>query len=119
MMLDPATKLLRRRPQLHGVNRIRPLHHHVLEEFAAERAIRTTAPHGNAAAYYYTKEDQNYYGADGGTTPVKYDRGAMLDHIDYGLREVNGSIQANKATNNQSAHRVSIAAPICLRPNIT
>ncbi|MEO6701731.1 MAG: type IV secretion protein Rhs, partial [Jatrophihabitantaceae bacterium] len=56
-------------------------------------------PHGNAAAYYYTKEDQNYYGADGGTTPVKYDRGALLDHIDYGLREVNGSIQANKATN--------------------
>ena len=41
-------------------------------------------PHGNAAAYYYTPE-QNYYGADMKTTPVAYDRGGYLDRIDYGM----------------------------------
>ncbi len=55
-------------------------------------------PNGNAAAYHYTKES-NFYGAANGTTPVGYDRAAVLDHIDYGLREVNGSIYAHPATN--------------------
>lgn len=40
--------------------------------------------HGNAIAYYYNKE-ANYYGADNGTTGVRYTRGGTLDHIDYGL----------------------------------
>ncbi len=41
-------------------------------------------PEGNATTWYYTAE-QNYYGADMGTTPVLYDRGGYLDRIDYGM----------------------------------
>jgi RHS repeat-associated protein len=40
--------------------------------------------HGNAAAYYYTPEYNNY-GADMATTPVKYTRGGYLTRIDYGM----------------------------------
>ncbi|HEX4727313.1 MAG TPA: hypothetical protein VH298_05920, partial [Jatrophihabitans sp.] len=55
-------------------------------------------PHGNATAYHYNKETNNY-GADNATTAVGYDRAATLDHIDYGLRQINGSITAHPATN--------------------
>jgi hypothetical protein len=40
--------------------------------------------HGNATAYYYTPEYNNY-GADMATTPVKYTRGGYLTRIDYGM----------------------------------
>ncbi|MFJ5611524.1 RHS repeat-associated core domain-containing protein [Streptomyces sp. NPDC093221] len=43
-------------------------------------------PHGNAIAYYYTKET-NYYGrARTAASPTTYVRGGYLDHIDYGLK---------------------------------
>ena len=54
-------------------------------------------PHGNATAYHYAKES-NYYGADGATTPVAYDRASTLSYIDYGLREISGSVLAHSAT---------------------
>lgn len=47
--------------------------------------------HGNTMVYYYGTHT-NYYGADGGTTGVKYTRAGWLDHIDYGLG--NGSTVA-------------------------
>jgi len=40
--------------------------------------------HGNAAAYYYAPEYNNY-GADMQDTPVKYTRGGYLTRIDYGM----------------------------------
>jgi RHS repeat-associated protein len=40
--------------------------------------------HGNTVVYYYGTHT-NFYGADGGTTGVKYTRAGWLDHIDYGL----------------------------------
>jgi RHS repeat-associated protein len=47
--------------------------------------------HGAVTAYYYAPET-NYYGANKGTTGVDYIRGGTLKRIDYGLREINGSI---------------------------
>ena len=38
-MLRPITEFLSCAPKLHRVNRIRALHHHALEEIAAERAV--------------------------------------------------------------------------------
>ena len=43
-MLYPAPKFFGRRAQLHGIRRIRALHHHALEEIAAERTVRGTEP---------------------------------------------------------------------------
>ncbi|HVK26548.1 MAG TPA: RHS repeat-associated core domain-containing protein [Actinokineospora sp.] len=54
--------------------------------------------HGNAAAYYYTKET-NSYGANNATTLTPYTRGGWLDHVDYGLRESGGSIAGQTAPN--------------------
>ncbi|WP_181043571.1 RHS repeat-associated core domain-containing protein [Actinokineospora auranticolor] len=48
-------------------------------------------PHGNASAYYYSPE-YNYYGADKQTTGVRYTRAGSLRRVDYGLREIGGSI---------------------------
>ena len=42
-----------------------------------------------AMAYYYA-QDPNYYGANGGTTGVKYIRDSHLDHIDYGFTTTTG-----------------------------
>ncbi|MEO7260289.1 MAG: RHS repeat-associated core domain-containing protein [Jatrophihabitantaceae bacterium] len=53
---------------------------------------------GNVSAYYYDKES-NYYGAAGGATAVPYDRAAVLNHIDYGMRKVNESVYGRPATN--------------------
>lgn len=53
-------------------------------------------PHGNASLYYYTPET-NFYGADDGTTGVAYTRGGYLNRIDYGLRDVNGSVYRTDA----------------------
>ena len=47
--------------------------------------------HGNVTMYYYSPET-NYYGADNGTTGVAYTRGGTLQKIDYGIRDVNGSV---------------------------
>ncbi len=52
--------------------------------------------HGNVATYYYNTES-NHYGANNGTTGVAYIRGGTLDHIDYGLRNENGTIYAQPA----------------------
>ncbi|GAA0256417.1 RHS repeat-associated core domain-containing protein [Saccharothrix mutabilis subsp. mutabilis] len=46
---------------------------------------------GNVTSYYYTPEN-NHYGANKQTTGVSYTRGGWLKRIDYGLRNVNGSI---------------------------
>ncbi|MEV7279286.1 RHS repeat-associated core domain-containing protein [Streptomyces sp. NPDC093111] len=47
-------------------------------------------PHGNAMAYYWNTEKNNYARAYDSTTgkgsPTPYVRGGWLDHIDYGLR---------------------------------
>ena len=43
-MLAPPPALLRRGPQLHRVDRLRPLHHDALEKVAAQRAIRFAKP---------------------------------------------------------------------------
>ncbi|MEV7417545.1 RHS repeat-associated core domain-containing protein [Streptomyces sp. NPDC089919] len=48
-------------------------------------------PHGNAQAYYWNAETNNYdrgavASADKGT-PTPYTRGGWLDHVDYGLRK--------------------------------
>lgn len=47
--------------------------------------------HGDAQMYYYTPET-NYYGADNGTTGVAYTRDGYLSRIDYGIRDVAGSV---------------------------
>lgn len=55
--------------------------------------------HGNVAMYYYTPET-NYYTPDNGqnsATSVKYTRGGVLEHIEYGLRDDNGTVYANPA----------------------
>ncbi|WP_194909670.1 RHS repeat domain-containing protein [Catenulispora rubra] len=55
--------------------------------------------HGNATMYYYTPET-NYYLPDNGkngTTTAAYTRGGVLDHIEYGLRDDNGTVYANPA----------------------
>lgn len=61
--------------------------------------------HGNVQMYYYTPET-NYYGADNGTTGVSYDRGGYLSKIDYGVRDVNGSVYGS-TTPNQVVFTVS------------
>ncbi|MFF1482304.1 RHS repeat domain-containing protein [Streptomyces sp. NPDC058301] len=47
-------------------------------------------PHGNAMAYYWNKETNNYARnmslTTGKGTPAKYNPAGYLDHIDYGLR---------------------------------
>jgi len=43
-MLDPAPKLLRRGAELHRIRRVRTLHHHALEEIAAEHSVNITKP---------------------------------------------------------------------------
>ena len=53
-------------------------------------------PHGNATMYYYSKE-QNFYGADGGTTGAPYDRASDLSRIDIGLRDTSGNVYAAPA----------------------
>ncbi|WP_211763331.1 RHS repeat-associated core domain-containing protein [Kutzneria sp. CA-103260] len=53
-------------------------------------------PHGNVTAYYYTPET-NYYGANGGKTGVLYTRDGYLARIDYGLRDVNGTVSSGPA----------------------
>lgn len=55
--------------------------------------------HGNVTMYYYTPET-NYYLPDNGqngATTVAYTRGGVLDHIEYGLRDDNGTVYANPA----------------------
>ena len=47
-MLHPTAELLRRAAELHGIRRVRTLHHHALEEIAAERAVRNRPPHSPA-----------------------------------------------------------------------
>ncbi|GAA0616800.1 RHS repeat-associated core domain-containing protein [Kribbella sandramycini] len=54
-------------------------------------------PLGNTEAYYY-KPESNYYGAHKETTGYEYTRGGTLQRIDYGLRNVNGSIYGQKPT---------------------
>ncbi|MDQ2958494.1 MAG: type IV secretion protein Rhs, partial [Actinomycetota bacterium] len=74
---------------------------------------------GNATAYHYAKES-NYYGADNGTSVLSYDRAAVLDHIDYGLRDVNGSVYAHPATNRvtfTSAQRCIVTGSFNCDPN--
>jgi RHS repeat-associated protein len=53
-------------------------------------------PHGNVTMYYYTPET-NYYGANNGTTGVRYTRGGYLSRIDYGLRDENNTVYGNPA----------------------
>ena len=43
-MLHPAAKLLRRAAELHRIWRVRALHHHALEEIAAEHTVRGAKP---------------------------------------------------------------------------
>ena len=43
-MLHPAAKLLRRAAELHRIRRVRPLHHHALEEIAAEHTVGLAEP---------------------------------------------------------------------------
>jgi RHS repeat-associated protein len=50
--------------------------------------------HGNAMAYYYQPEVNNY-GADLQTTPVQYTRGGYLRRIDYGMTA--GTVYAGTA----------------------
>jgi RHS repeat-associated protein len=53
-------------------------------------------PHGNVTTYNY-KTETNFYGQNGSTTGTAYIRGGYLDHIDYGLRDENGTIYAKPA----------------------
>ena len=68
-------------------------------------------PHGNATAYHYVKETNNY-GAAGRVTAVSYDRAATLSYIDYGLREVSGSIAAHPATDRVSFTTTQRCVPV-------
>ena len=43
-VLHPTAKLLRRASELHRILGVRALHHHALEEIAAERAVRNAEP---------------------------------------------------------------------------
>ena len=43
-MLHPTAELLRRAAELHGIRRVRALHHHALEEIAAEHSVNITKP---------------------------------------------------------------------------
>lgn len=52
--------------------------------------------HGNAQVYSYTTES-NYYGANNGATPVAYHRGGYLTSIEYGRRNVAGSVYGSAA----------------------
>lgn len=52
--------------------------------------------HANAVAYYYNVEE-NHYGANNNTTPYNYARASYLKRIEYGLRNVGGSIYSAAA----------------------
>ncbi|WP_173139643.1 RHS repeat domain-containing protein [Kibdelosporangium persicum] len=52
--------------------------------------------HGDAMSMFYNKETNNY-GRNNSTTATPYTRASYLDHIDYGQREVNGSLTAPSA----------------------
>ncbi len=54
--------------------------------------------HGNTSAYYYDRET-NYYGANKLNTAVSYTRGGTLKRVDYGLREIGGSIYTQTVPN--------------------
>ncbi|WP_184920970.1 RHS repeat-associated core domain-containing protein [Saccharothrix ecbatanensis] len=54
--------------------------------------------HGNAAAYYYAPET-NHYGPNNQTTGIAYTRGGTLKRIDYGLRNISGSVFGAVAPN--------------------
>ncbi|MFG1948717.1 RHS repeat-associated core domain-containing protein [Nonomuraea sp. NPDC048826] len=54
-------------------------------------------PQSNVQAYHYAPEI-NYYGANKETTGVEYTRGGTLRRIDYGLRNVDGTIYGQTAT---------------------
>ncbi|BBB00170.1 hypothetical protein RVR_7118 [Actinacidiphila reveromycinica] len=43
--------------------------------------------HGNAIGYFYTKETNNYARNLTAADETPYDRGGVLDHIEYGLRD--------------------------------
>ena len=43
-VFDPSAKFLGRRPQLHRIRRVSPLHHHTLTEIAAQRPICFAQP---------------------------------------------------------------------------
>ncbi|CAM3731670.1 RHS repeat domain-containing protein [Kibdelosporangium persicum] len=47
----------------------------------------------DAMSFFYNKESNNY-GRNNSTTATPYTRASYLDHIDYGQREVNGSLTA-------------------------
>jgi RHS repeat-associated protein len=53
-------------------------------------------PSGNVAMYYYSPET-NYYGENNLTTGVRYTMGGTLAHIDYGMRDENGTVYASPA----------------------
>ncbi|TVT44607.1 type IV secretion protein Rhs [Amycolatopsis rhizosphaerae] len=52
--------------------------------------------HGNVTMYYYAPET-NFYGANNGTNGVPYVRGGYVTHIDYGLRNENGTVYSAAA----------------------
>jgi RHS repeat-associated protein len=70
-------------------------------------------PHGNAAAYYYDREDNWYAPGDATTGTTKYARGGALNHIDYGLRESGGSVFGSPAQDQV----VFATAPRCVAAN--
>jgi hypothetical protein len=43
-MLAPSPAFLRHAAKLHRIHRLRPLHHHALEEVGTQRAVRPTQP---------------------------------------------------------------------------
>ncbi|MDX3855342.1 ricin-type beta-trefoil lectin domain protein, partial [Streptomyces sp. AK02-01A] len=54
--------------------------------------------HGNAMSLWWNKEE-NYYARNFNfKAPVRYDRGGWLGHIDYGQRNVKGSVFTSPAT---------------------
>ncbi|MFT3887745.1 MAG: RHS repeat-associated core domain-containing protein [Arachnia sp.] len=65
--------------------------------------------HGNAMAYYYSKET-NHYSANLGTSRVAYTRGGVPSRIDYGLRNSGGSVYGTVA----EAQVVFTAAERCI-----
>jgi RHS repeat-associated protein len=56
-------------------------------------------PHGDVTMYYYAPETNNYTpdGGQNSAKPVSYTRGGVLEHIEYGLRDDNGTVYANPA----------------------
>ncbi|MFC9650483.1 RHS repeat-associated core domain-containing protein [Streptomyces sp. NPDC056937] len=54
--------------------------------------------HGNAMSLWWNKEE-NYYARNFNfKAPVRYDRGGWLGHIDYGQRNIKGSVFTSPAT---------------------